>query len=135
MAGIRVARSRRAAAVPALAAVVLFGTNIRPVPVSAVVDPVVGRATLVDATGATAGHLAFTQQEGHVRVRVEASGFTPGFHGLHLHDVGTCTAPAFTSAGPHWNPGGAGHGQHRGDLPLLFAADDGRIRTTFTVDT
>ena len=42
---------------------------------------------------------------------------------IHVHTVGTCTAPDFTSAGGHFNPGGKQHGsanpngQHAGDLP------------------
>ena len=47
----------------------------------------------------------------------------PGTHAIHVHNVGTCTAPDFTSAGPHFNPGGKQHGTsnpngpHAGDLP------------------
>jgi len=42
---------------------------------------------------------------------------------VHIHNVSTCTAPDFTSAGPHFNPGAKQHGSgnpngpHAGDLP------------------
>ncbi len=29
----------------------------------------------------------------------------PGGHGLHIHAVGLCEPPEFTSAGAHFNPG------------------------------
>jgi superoxide dismutase, Cu-Zn family len=54
------------------------------------------------------------------------NGFLPekgGPYGMHLHAVGKCELPDFTSAGPHWNPLGKQHGrdnpmgQHAGDLP------------------
>jgi Cu-Zn family superoxide dismutase len=50
----------------------------------------------------------------------------PGFHGFHVHTTGRCDPPAFTSAGGHLNPSGAGHGDHAGDLPSLLVNEDGR---------
>ena len=58
-------------------------------------------------------------------------GLTPGLHGIHLHAVGTCDGPAFTSAGPHINPSAAHHGlsnpqgPHAGDLPNITADANG----------
>lgn len=76
---------------------------------------------------------ATTSQVGDsIRVRVEAMGMSPGAYGAHVHAVGRCDAPDFTSAGPHWNPAGRQHGKnnpqgmHHGDLPNLTVGTDGR---------
>jgi Cu-Zn family superoxide dismutase len=63
-----------------------------------------------------------------VEITVNATGLKPGAHGLHLHAVGKCEAPGFTSAGGHFDPGPSGntdpdanHPFHMGDLPNLYA--------------
>jgi Cu/Zn superoxide dismutase len=92
-------------------------------------------ALLVNSSGATIGHVAFTQLNGSVRVHVEAAGIEPArFHGFHVHDVGTCTTPSFTSAGGHFNPMGASHAGHAGDNPSLFARADKTVSATFNTD-
>jgi superoxide dismutase, Cu-Zn family len=91
-------------------------------------------ARLVDAGG---NHVATVRFEpgpggttvGHVRLR----GAAPGFHGFHVHAVGECVAP-FTSAGGHFNPAGATHGNHAGDMPPLLVGGDGAAEATFTTD-
>ena len=92
------------------------------------------RAVLVNAAGDTLGTVTFAQEPGRVRVRVSASGLTPGFHGFHLHDVGRCEGPGFTSAGGHYNPGDATHGGHAGDNPTLLVNQDGTVEESFTTD-
>jgi len=37
---------------------------------------------------------------------VQVRGLKPGEHGFHIHAVGKCDPPAFTSAGAHFNPYG-----------------------------
>lgn len=72
-----------------------------------------------------------------VRVRVTLRGFRPGTYGVHLHQTGRCDAPAFESAGAHWNPAGRQHGllnpqgPHAGDLPNLQVDADGAGRIEF----
>ncbi len=84
-----------------------------------------------DALAARAGNL--------VRLRISVHGFTPGIHGVHLHQTGRCDAPGFESAGPHWNPTGHAHGRlnphgpHLGDLPNLQVAANGSGRIAFSV--
>jgi len=74
-----------------------------------------------------------------VRVRVEAVGLAPGSYGAHLHTTGRCDAPAFASAGPHWNPTMRQHGKdnpqgaHMGDLPNLMVGTDRRGTFEYTV--
>jgi Cu-Zn family superoxide dismutase len=72
-------------------------------------------------------------------LRIDASGLTPGVHGMHLHAVGRCDPPDFASAGPHWNPASRKHGTenpegpHLGDLPNLTVGADGRASATLAV--
>jgi superoxide dismutase, Cu-Zn family len=95
---------------------------------------------LRDATGGTAGTLSLREVGPGVEATVRVNGLTPGERGMHLHDVGRCEAPAFTSAGPHWNPTGRQHGlanpegPHKGDLPSLVVAADGMGSAIFQVD-
>ena len=41
------------------------------------------------------------------------------FWGMHIHEVGDCTKP-FDKTGSHYNPTGAVHPMHVGDLPPLL---------------
>lgn len=90
-------------------------------------------ASIVDGTGAEVGWATFTEDSaGRLHVNVHASGLAPGLHGAHLHAIGQCVGPAFTSAGGHHNPLGAEHGlnnplgAHAGDLPNLGVNADGQ---------
>jgi len=109
----------------------------------------VGFADLKDAAGADAGSALFRPGPEGLLVRIQASGLTPGWHGVHLHETGNCAdgAEGFEGAGSH-----AGHGDETphgllhpggpeaGDLPNLFAAADGSAKAEFylagaTLDT
>jgi Cu-Zn family superoxide dismutase len=102
--------------------------------------PVAGAATAVmrDASGRTVGTAAFGEVAGGVRLTLQVSGLTPGNHGIHVHAVGQCDPPAFTSAGAHFNPEVKQHGlsnaagPHAGDLPVLVAAASGQASYTAT---
>jgi superoxide dismutase, Cu-Zn family len=92
-------------------------------------------AVLVNVAGETVGSAVFTQQDGRVLVQIDARGLPPGFHGFHVHAVGTCDASAgFTSAGGHMNPHGMGHADHAGDQPSLLVNVDGTGTLSFTTD-
>ena len=87
-------------------------------------------ATVRTANGTQVGTVTATTMDGGVHVMLTAQGMPPGIHGVHLHMVGRCEGPDFTSAGPHWNPGAAKHGTmhgvgHAGDLPNMTVAADG----------
>jgi superoxide dismutase, Cu-Zn family len=84
------------------------------------------RVTLVNAQGATVGRVEFSlRRHGPVEVDAEVWGLPPGFHGLHVHGIGSCVPPAYTSAGGHLNPSGMDHPGHAGDLPTLLVNRDG----------
>jgi Cu-Zn family superoxide dismutase len=99
------------------------------------------RATIVDATGSTIGWASLVEDAtGRVHVNVQVRGLTPGLHGIHIHAVGLCDGPAFTTAGGHYNPTGAQHGlanpggPHAGDLPNLVVNEAGVGRLQVTTD-
>jgi superoxide dismutase, Cu-Zn family len=89
-------------------------------------------ATLRDAANQVLAEARATEVGDGVRIRIEAVGMPSGGFGAHVHTTGTCTAPDFASAGPHWNPSGRQHGKdnpqgmHMGDLPNLQVGADGR---------
>lgn len=67
-----------------------------------------------------------------VDITLNASGLTPGMHGVHLHAVGKCE-PDFAAAGGHFDPGpasnpdpDANHPFHMGDIPNLEVGKDGK---------
>ena len=82
---------------------------------------------------------ATARDQAGLTVRVEAAGLRPGTYAVHLHAVGRCDAPDYTSAGPHWNPTSNQHGRlnplgpHFGDLPNIEIGADGRGRIEFAV--
>ena len=90
-------------------------------------------AILLDANGTFVGVVEFRQQRGSVQVTASFDNLPPGFHGFHVHTVGMCTAP-FTSAGGHFNPAGANHPNHAGDMPTLLAGPDGRADLTLETE-
>ena len=87
---------------------------------------------------AVAGRIEFLQVGERVRVHAVVTGLAPGSeHGLHVHEVGDCSAPDAASAKGHFNPFGKPHAhytapeRHAGDLPPLRA--DARGRAEFEV--
>ena len=91
-------------------------------------------AVLHNASGAAIGTARLHARPGGVlRVRVDVSGLTPGFHGFHVHAVGRCEPP-FTSAGGHAQAPGQSHGAHAGDMPPLLVLRDGTARMSFEMD-
>lgn len=92
----------------------------------------VAYAIVRDTAGAEVGRAQVFENAGGLHVALTATGLTAGEHGLHIHAVGKCEAPGFTSAGPHWNPTTKQHGRdnpmgaHHGDLPNIVIGADGR---------
>ena len=92
----------------------------------------VGSATLYHANGAPAGTAILSAAGDRLTMTIAAVGFPTGLHGAHLHMVGRCDGPAFTSAGGHLNPGAKQHGAHNpagshlGDLPNLSIDSQGK---------
>ncbi len=93
---------------------------------------------LTSAEGGEAGTVKLTPVGDAVEVEAEVTGLTPGFHGFHIHETGTCEPDApmgpFDTAGGHFASGSQTHGDHVGDMPTLLADRDGTARATFTTD-
>jgi Cu-Zn family superoxide dismutase len=82
------------------------------------------------------GTVWFIPVHGGTEVVVEVAGLPPyqpaqadrppiGPHGFHIHENGDCTVGdpenPFLAAGEHYNPTDQPHGNHAGDLPILFS--------------
>lgn len=87
---------------------------------------------LIGADGAKHGTVQVTDAPKGVLLHVEATGLTPGWHGIHFHEKGDCHAPDFKSAGGHVHSvKPVVHGllnanaNDAGDLPNLYVAADG----------
>jgi superoxide dismutase, Cu-Zn family len=77
-------------------------------------------------------HASFIKLTDGVNVRVRVTGLEPNStHGLHIHEVDTCSPPDFMSAGSHFNPDSSTHGgpdegkSHMGDLGNITADERG----------
>ena len=97
-------------------------------------------ANLAFANGQAAGTVELVGAGDKVSLVIALAGVTPGPHGIHLHTVGRCEAPEFTTAGGHLNPGSKQHGtdnpmgSHLGDLPNIEIAADGTGSLTVALD-
>ena len=104
--------------------------------------PKSAHANIVNAQGAPIGTAKITATGKGVKFAVNVSQLTPGEHGIHIHTVGKCEGPAFTSAGGHFNPTSAHHGIHNtqeprphvGDLANLVVDQSGKAKASFTVE-
>ena len=98
------------------------------------------RAELRNAGSEVVATATFTQVGRAMRVLVDAQGLPAGVKGVHIHAVGKCDPPDFTSAGSHFNPQGKQHGAlnpqgpHAGDLPNLTVGADGKGRLESTTE-
>ncbi len=100
---------------------------------------------LVTADGSNAGKVEVTEVDGGLQFTIEATGLTPGFHGLHLHAIGKCEPkspdPAnptntgdFLSSGGHLDASGGDHPHHDGDMPSLMVGKDGSAHLVTRTD-
>jgi len=88
----------------------------------------------------TKGVIHFTQNGTKLKVEAMIEGLKAGPHGFHIHENGDCSAPDFSSAGGHFNPGGKAHGapsaseKHVGDMGNLIADSKGKAKLTLELD-
>ena len=91
---------------------------------------------LIGASGQTIGTVRAWQTAGGVSFRIDAHGLPHGVHGIHVHPIGRCDPPDFSTAGTHWNPSGREHGlnnpkgPHDGDMPNVTVAANGVLQET-----
>ncbi|MGB6230423.1 MAG: superoxide dismutase family protein [Litorimonas sp.] len=82
----------------------------------------IGTATIRDVEGAG------------IVMQLAATSLPEGSRAIHFHEIGSCDAPSFTSAGGHYNPGGHNHGfdaeapnPHAGDMPNFTVPASGMV--------
>jgi superoxide dismutase, Cu-Zn family len=101
-------------------------------------------AVIKDASGATLGTFTAIQVNATtVQLAVSLNRLPAGFHGFHIHQTGICDGTAvdangnpapFATAGGHFNPAAAPHGQHAGDMPALLVVSGGTAIATARTD-
>jgi Cu-Zn family superoxide dismutase len=96
--------------------------------------PLTKTAIVKDAKGATIGTATLTDAPTGVLLHIEASGLTPGWHGIHFHEKGDCSDAGFKLSGGHvhtmtpsvhglLNPAAS----DQGDLTNVHAGADGKV--------
>lgn len=120
-------RARMCAMIPAvLCAAIAFGQEA----------PKSAHADIIDAQGNKVGTARIIAASDGVSIFVNVKKLPPGTHGIHIHTVGKCEGPAFTTAGGHLNPDMKKHGKdnpdgpHAGDLLNLEVGADGAGKAT-----
>ncbi|MGW5435366.1 superoxide dismutase[Cu-Zn] [Nocardia asteroides] len=92
------------------------------------------KAELKNGAGGNVGTATIVSEGNHLVITVEAQGLTPGFHGLHFHQNGTCEGD-FSSAGGHLQVGAANAHPASGDLTSLQVGADGSAKLVTRTDT
>ncbi len=99
------------------------------------------KASIIDARGLPIGRaeVANSKKHGVLQIKIQVAGLTPGEHGIHLHSIGLCEGPKFTSAGPHWSTTEKMHGlhnpdgSHSGDMPNILIGKKGKGKLEFEI--
>ncbi|MFD3448834.1 superoxide dismutase family protein [Microbacteriaceae bacterium 4G12] len=100
-------------------------------------EPKQVKVELHNSAGDKVGTATLSEHPGGMQIKLKAEGFTPGSHGLHIHEVGECKDPDFTSSGNHFNSDKKKHGllnekgAENGDLPNVTADANGKIKAKF----
>jgi superoxide dismutase, Cu-Zn family len=94
--------------------------------------------TLKNAQGESVGTATLSPADKGVKIDLDLHGLSAGEHAIHVHSVAKCDGPAFTSAGPHFNPDKKHHGlqnpegPHAGDMENFTVGSDGTAKTAVT---
>ncbi len=94
------------------------------------------RSELKDAVGKNIGSVKITETAQGLLLLGEFQNLPGPEHAVHIHSVGLCEGPKFSTAKGHWNPALRQHGlhnskgAHKGDIPNLRVNAKGAARLT-----
>jgi Cu-Zn family superoxide dismutase len=93
------------------------------------------KVELKNAQGQSVGSVSLSPaRSGGVSMALDLKNLPPGRHAIHFHESAKCEAPAFESAGPHYNPETRKHGlfnpdgPHAGDVNNFTVRKDGTAK-------
>ncbi len=116
-----------------------LGCTVGPVvPQKVLLAKAVAELVPIDASGVS-GRIILAQVDQTLEIDIEASGLTPGKHGIHVHNLGDCSGEGAKNAGPHFSLGPVPHGGpnhnggHNGDLGNVEADEKGRVKARISV--
>lgn len=132
---MKLGKTLKMACAGAMAAAVLAGCG------TVVLGGMTAKAGMEAKNGSkVTGAARFAQQGGDIWAVVAFDGLAPNSkHGMHVHEFGDCSARDASTAGGHFNPGHAHHGNpagkdhHLGDLPLVVADMKGHAEASFWI--